>query len=98
MHTHTILRFYLQILDEMVLISKEIVLSDFLSILSIAVSILGGILNEKYVLSSRVRCGRNIRNYSLPPHCTKKERKDVEYIVSSALENLEGIKRELSEF
>ena len=61
-------------------------------------SISGGILNEKYVLSSRVRCGRNIRNYSLPPHCTKRERKDVEHIVSSALENLEGMKVEISEF
>lgn len=50
----------------------------------------GGIFDEKYVLSSRVRTGRSIKDHSLPPHCTRAERRSVEHIVTSALNNLKG--------
>jgi len=50
----------------------------------------GGVFDEKYVLSSRVRTGRSIKGHCLPPHCTRAERRSVEYLVSSALNNLEG--------
>ena len=40
----------------------------------------GGLLDEKYVLSSRVRTGRSIRGYSLPPACTRAERRAVETV------------------
>lgn len=50
----------------------------------------GGIFDEKYVLSSRVRTGRSIKDHSLPPHCTRAERRSVEHIVISALNNLKG--------
>ncbi|CAB3994087.1 creatine kinase U-type, mitochondrial-like [Paramuricea clavata] len=50
----------------------------------------GGILDDKYVLSSRVRTGRSIRGFSLPPHCSRGERREVERIVNDALEGLKG--------
>lgn len=50
----------------------------------------GGVFDEKYVLSSRVRTGRSIKGHSLPPHCTRGERRSVEYIVTSGLSNLTG--------
>ena len=50
----------------------------------------GGRFDENYVLSSRVRTGRSIRGFGLPPHCTRAERREVERIVSSALEKLDG--------
>lgn len=40
----------------------------------------GGQFDEKYVLSSRVRTGRSIRGYSLPPACTRAERREVEKV------------------
>lgn len=40
----------------------------------------GGIFDEKYVLSSRVRTGRSIRGLSLPPACTRAERRAVERV------------------
>ncbi|XP_070559688.1 creatine kinase, flagellar-like isoform X2 [Ptychodera flava] len=49
-----------------------------------------GVFDEKYVLSSRVRTGRSIRGYALPPHSGKEERKEVEKIVSDALAKLDG--------
>ena len=55
-----------------------------------ASKIVGGQLDEKYVLSSRVRTGRSIKGHSLPPHCTRAERRSVEHLVSSALNNLDG--------
>ena len=42
------------------------------------------------MLSSRVRTGRSIRGYSLPPHCTRAERRAVEGIVVKALATLDG--------
>ena len=55
-----------------------------------ASKIMGGKFDEKYVLSSRVRTGRSIKNHSLPPHCTRAERRSVEHIVTSALNSLTG--------
>ncbi|XP_046842019.1 creatine kinase B-type-like [Xenia sp. Carnegie-2017] len=50
----------------------------------------GGILDDKYVLSSRVRTGRSIRGFALPPHCSRGERREVEKIVNGALQGLKG--------
>ena len=50
----------------------------------------GDDLDPNYVLSSRVRTGRCVRGYSLPPHCTRAERRAVEKIVSEALSKLDG--------
>lgn len=50
----------------------------------------GGIFDEKYVLSSRVRTGRSIRGLSLPPACTRAERREVERVVVNALAGLQG--------
>ena len=45
----------------------------------------GGELDTDYVISSRVRTGRSIRGFSLPPHCTRAERRSVENIVKEVL-------------
>ncbi|XP_074629209.1 creatine kinase M-type-like [Acropora palmata] len=50
----------------------------------------GGELDEKYVLSSRVRTGRSIRGFCLPPHCSRAERRGVEKVVVNALNSLDG--------
>lgn len=50
----------------------------------------GGIFDEKYVLSSRVRTGRSIRGLSLPPACTRAERREVERVVVNALAGLQA--------
>lgn len=50
----------------------------------------GDNLDSNYVLSSRVRTGRSIRGYSLPPHCSRAERRAVEKIVTEALASLDG--------
>ena len=39
----------------------------------------GDDLDPKYVFSSRVRTGRSIRGYSLPPHCSRAERRKVDH-------------------
>jgi len=44
----------------------------------------------RYVLSSRVRTGRCIRGLSLPPACSRAERREVERVVVDALNNLTG--------
>ena len=44
----------------------------------------------KYVLSTRIRVGRNIRGLGLSPGCTRAQRREVERIVTTALNNLEG--------
>nr|XP_058915397.1 creatine kinase U-type, mitochondrial isoform X2 [Kogia breviceps] len=46
--------------------------------------------DERYVLSSRVRTGRSIRGLSLPPACTRAERREVERVVVEALSGLKG--------
>ena len=55
-----------------------------------ASKIKGGQLDENYVLSARCRTGRSIRGCSLPPHCTRAERRAVERIVCNALRKLRG--------
>lgn len=50
----------------------------------------GGVLDSKYVLSSRVRTGRSIRGLSLPPACNRAERRMVEQVVTDALAGLKG--------
>lgn len=50
----------------------------------------GGDLDSNYVLSSRVRTGRNIRGLALPPKCTRAERREVERILVDALAKLDG--------
>ncbi|KAM4527280.1 creatine kinase S-type, mitochondrial-like [Odontesthes bonariensis] len=49
-----------------------------------------GMFDEKYVLSSRVRTGRNLRGLSLPPACTRAERREVERVTVTALAGLKG--------
>ena len=51
----------------------------------------GDNLDPNYVLSSRVRTGRSIRGLSLPPFCSRAERREVEKIVTSALNSLDGV-------
>jgi creatine kinase len=52
--------------------------------------ITNGVFDEKYVLSSRVRTGRSIRGLSLPPACSRSERREVERVVVTALAGLKG--------
>lgn len=47
-----------------------------------------GHFDDRYVLSSRVRTGRSIRGLSLPPACTRAERREVERVVVDALAGL----------
>ncbi|XP_067930371.1 creatine kinase, flagellar-like isoform X2 [Watersipora subatra] len=55
-----------------------------------ASKIIGGELDSNYVISSRVRTGRCIRGYALPPHCNRAERRDVEKILVDALKKMDG--------
>jgi len=50
----------------------------------------GDDLDPNYVLSSRVRTGRSIRGISLPPHCSRGERRAVEKLSIEALAALSG--------
>lgn len=49
-----------------------------------------GLFDEHYVLSSRVRTGRSIRGLSLPPACSRAERREVENVAVTALAGLKG--------
>ena len=53
-------------------------------------NIKGGQMDPKYVLSCRVRTGRSIRGFCLPPHCNRAERRAVEKISIDALNKLTG--------
>ncbi|XP_072880899.1 creatine kinase U-type, mitochondrial-like isoform X2 [Hemitrygon akajei] len=55
-----------------------------------ASKIRGGQFDENYVLSSRVRTGRSIRGLSMPPACTRAERREVERVTVDALAGLKG--------
>uniref|UniRef100_A0A673AB12 Creatine kinase U-type, mitochondrial n=1 Tax=Sphaeramia orbicularis TaxID=375764 RepID=A0A673AB12_9TELE len=55
-----------------------------------ASKIQSGQFDDRYVLSSRVRTGRSIRGLSLPPACTRAERREVERVVVDALSGLKG--------
>uniref|UniRef100_A0A8W4FIY7 Creatine kinase M-type n=1 Tax=Sus scrofa TaxID=9823 RepID=A0A8W4FIY7_PIG len=50
----------------------------------------GDDLDPNYVLSSRVRTGRSIKGYTLPPHCSRGERRAVEKLSVEALNSLTG--------
>uniref|UniRef100_G1QFR6 Creatine kinase B-type n=2 Tax=Myotis lucifugus TaxID=59463 RepID=G1QFR6_MYOLU len=50
----------------------------------------GDDLDPKYVLSSRVRTGRSIRGFCLPPHCSRGERRAIEKLAVEALSSLDG--------
>ncbi|XP_077353923.1 creatine kinase, mitochondrial 2a (sarcomeric) isoform X2 [Festucalex cinctus] len=50
----------------------------------------GGMFDENYVLSSRVRTGRSIRGLGLPPACSRAERREVERVAVTALAGLKG--------
>ncbi|XP_039531310.1 creatine kinase, mitochondrial 2a (sarcomeric) isoform X1 [Pimephales promelas] len=63
-----------------------ILLSSWLFILQIH----SGVFDEHYVLSSRVRTGRSIRGLSLPPACSRSERREVERVTVQALAGLKG--------
>lgn len=52
--------------------------------------IVGGQLDDKYVVSSRIRTGRNIKGFALSPHIARSERRQVEKLVSEALCSLSG--------
>ncbi|ROL55017.1 Creatine kinase S-type, mitochondrial [Anabarilius grahami] len=49
-----------------------------------------GVFDDHYVLSSRVRTGRSIRGLSLPPACSRSERREVERVTVQALAGLKG--------
>ncbi|XP_034728374.1 creatine kinase U-type, mitochondrial-like [Etheostoma cragini] len=55
-----------------------------------ASKITSGMFDERYVLSTRVRTGRSIRGLSLPPACSRSERREVERVVVTALAGLKG--------
>lgn len=50
----------------------------------------GDDLDPKYVLSSRIRTGRGVRGFCLPPFCSRAERRAVEKVVTDALNSLDG--------
>jgi len=49
-----------------------------------------GKFDENYVLSTRVRTGRSIRGFGLPPLIDRAERREVERIITTALNGLVG--------
>ncbi|XP_056275991.1 creatine kinase U-type, mitochondrial-like isoform X2 [Pseudoliparis swirei] len=55
-----------------------------------ASKVTSGMFDERYVLSSRVRTGRSIRGLSLPPACSRSERREVERVAVTALSGLKG--------
>ncbi|XP_041468759.1 arginine kinase-like [Lytechinus variegatus] len=48
------------------------------------------VLDENFVISSRIRTGRNLRGFCLSPWICRSERRKVEKLVSSALGSLTG--------
>jgi len=52
--------------------------------------LVGGQLDDDYVVSSRIRTGRNIQGFALSPHIARCERRQVEKLVSEALCSLSG--------
>ena len=46
------------------------------------------LFSDRYVLSSRVRTGRAIRGIPHPPVCSRAERREVERVVTDALQGL----------
>ncbi|XP_061589981.1 creatine kinase, mitochondrial 2a (sarcomeric) isoform X1 [Cololabis saira] len=60
------------------------------SLSSLYLQLTHGVFDDHYVLSSRVRTGRSIRGLSLPPACSRAERREVERVVVMALAGLKG--------
>lgn len=52
--------------------------------------LVGGKFDEKYVKSCRIRTGRSVKGFALPPSITRAERREVERIVVEALSGLSG--------
>ncbi|CAL8315278.1 unnamed protein product [Lota lota] len=50
----------------------------------------GDDLDPNYVLSSRVRTGRSVRGFCLPPHCSRGERRAIEDLSLQSLDMLDG--------
>ncbi|CAG12713.1 unnamed protein product [Tetraodon nigroviridis] len=50
----------------------------------------GDDLDPNYVLSSRVRTGRSIKGFTLPPHNSRGERRGIEKLSIEALSSLDG--------
>merc|ERR1711951_106775 len=50
----------------------------------------GDDLDPNYVLSSRVRTGRSIKGFTLPPHNSRGERRTIEKLSIEALSSLDG--------
>uniref|UniRef100_A0A674PS54 creatine kinase n=1 Tax=Takifugu rubripes TaxID=31033 RepID=A0A674PS54_TAKRU len=50
----------------------------------------GDDLDPNYVLSSRVRTGRSIKGFTLPPHTSRGERRGIEKMSVEALTSLDG--------
>lgn len=73
--------------------AKLIPHTPFLFFFSFHPQLTNGIFDENYVLSSRVRTGRSIRGLSLPPACSRAERREVERVVVTALA---GLKEDLA--
>lgn len=48
----------------------------------------GDDLDPNYVLSSRVRTGRSIRGFCLPPHCSRGERRAIENLSIESMTSL----------
>ena len=45
---------------------------------------------DKHVISTRIRAGRSIRGFPLPPHTNRVQRRQVEGIIAGALKQMEG--------
>nr|3L2E_A Chain A, Glycocyamine kinase alpha chain [Namalycastis sp. ST01]3L2E_C Chain C, Glycocyamine kinase alpha chain [Namalycastis sp. ST01]BAD35022.1 glycocyamine kinase alpha chain [Namalycastis sp. ST01] len=52
--------------------------------------LVGGVFEDKYVKSCRIRCGRSVKGVCLPPAMSRAERRLVEKVVSDALGGLKG--------
>lgn len=52
--------------------------------------LVGGEMDPKYVRSCRIRTGRSLRGCCLPPAISRAERREVESVISGALEGLKG--------
>ncbi|CDQ97231.1 unnamed protein product [Oncorhynchus mykiss] len=50
----------------------------------------GDDLDPNFVLSSRVRTGRSVRGFCLPPHCSRGERRAIENMAIESLASLDG--------
>jgi len=50
----------------------------------------GGVFSDKYVKSCRIRTGRSVKGFCLPPSISRAERREVERILVSALNGLSG--------